>query len=123
LRIDAPAQFLFRRCLRATDLVDTPMTEGQRVFMCIGSANRDESVFEAADEFRLDRGSRDHLTFGAGPHICPGAALARLETRTALRGFVDRVRTVRLAPGYQYDPVPTAMLQGPRVLPLVVEPA
>ena len=32
-----------------------PVEPGQRVFMCIGSGNRDESVFDDADEFRLDR--------------------------------------------------------------------
>lgn len=121
LRLDAPAQFLVRTCRRDIDLVDTPVSAGQRVFMCIGSGNRDEEAFTAADEFRLDRPSREHLSFGVGSHICPGAALARLEARTALRGFLDRVASFRLAPGYEYDALPSAMLQGPRTLRLVLE--
>jgi cytochrome P450 len=123
LRLDAPAQFLVRRCLRDTPLAGTPVSQDQRVFLCIGSGNRDESVFDEADRFRLDRATRDHLSFGSGPHICPGAALARLEARTALRGFVERVASFELAPGYTFDPVPTAMFQGPRTLRLVLHAA
>ena len=78
-------------------------------------------MFDDADAFRLDRETREHLAFGSGPHICPGAALARLELRTALRAFCERVVTFRLADGYEYDALPTAMLQGPRRLQIVIE--
>jgi cytochrome P450 len=122
LRIDAPAQFLVRTCRESIQIGDATVEPGQRVFMCIGSGNRDDSVFDAADEYRLDREKHDHLAFGSGPHICPGAALARLELRTALRQFTERVEAFRIADGYEYDPLPTAMLQGPRRLPLVIEP-
>jgi cytochrome P450 len=123
LRVDAPAQFLVRTCLTDSTLVDTPVAEGERVFLCIGSGNRDGAVYDEPDAFRLDRTTRDHLAFGAGSHICPGAALARLEARTALGRFVHRVASLRLAPGYEYDPLPSAMLQGPRRLWLVLDPA
>ena len=67
--------------------------------------------------------THDHLSFGSGPHICPGASLARLEARTALRAFVERVDAVRLAPTYDFDAVPSAMLQGPKTLRLALTPA
>jgi cytochrome P450 len=121
LRLDAPAQFLVRTCLRDTDLGDATLTAGQRVFVCIGAGNRDETVFAAADEFRLDRASHDHLSFGTGSHICPGSALARLEARTVLAAFVDRVERFRLAPDYEFDALPSAMLQGPKTLRLVLK--
>jgi cytochrome P450 len=120
LRVDAPAQFLVRTSLRDTDLDGAPLTAGQRVFLCIGSGNRDEGVFDGADEFRLDRPSRDHLAFGSGSHFCPGASLARLEARTVLSEFVERVGSFTLAPGYAFDAVPSAMLQGPKTLVLVL---
>ena len=93
------------------------------MFLCIGSGNRDEGVFDGADEFRLDRPSRDHLAFGSGSHFCPGASLARLEARTVLTGFVERVASFTLAPGYVFDAVPSAMLQGPKTLLLVLRSA
>ena len=51
----------------------------------------------------------------------PGAALARLELRTALRAFCERVVAFRLADRYEYDPLPTAMLQGPRRLQIMID--
>lgn len=121
LRIDSPAQFLVRTCQRPTEIDGTEIDAGQRMFMCIGSGNRDTAMFADADDFRLDRESREHLAFGSGPHICPGAALARLELRIALRAFSERVVSFRLASGYDYDHLQTAMLHGPRRLPIVVE--
>jgi cytochrome P450 len=121
LRVDAPAQFLVRTCRETIQIGDSTVEPGQRVFMCIGSGNRDDSVFADADEYRLDREKHDHLAFGSGPHICPGASLARLELRTALRQFTERVVAFHLADGYEYDPLPTAMLQGPRRLPIVID--
>lgn len=48
------------------------------------SANRDGAVFEDADQFRPDRDQSQNLLYGAGIHICPGAALARMQLRVVL---------------------------------------
>jgi cytochrome P450 len=119
LRMDAPAQFMVRTCRRPTDLVGAAVDEGQKVLMCIGSANHDESKFEDPDRFRLDRASREHLTFGSGPHVCPGATLARLEVRTLMREFTRRIVGFRLIDEH-YDSLPIGMLQGQRSLRIVV---
>jgi cytochrome P450 len=58
------------------------------------SANRDEAVFEAPDQFRIDRHPNAHLAFGIGEHICLGAHLARMEIRSALRALVQRLERV-----------------------------
>ncbi len=121
LRVDSPAQFLVRTCQRPTEIDGSALEAGQRVFMCIGSGNRDEKMFSDADEFRLDRETPEHLAFGSGPHICPGSALARLELRIALRAFSERVVSFHLADGYDYAYLPTAMLHGPRHLPIVID--
>jgi len=121
LRMDAPAQFMVRKCHKPMDLTGTPIAEGQRVFMCIGSGNHDETKFEDPDSFRLDRPTREHLSFGAGPHICPGAALARLEVRTLMHEFTRRIVSFHLARPDRYDAIPTGMLQGPRSLPIVID--
>jgi len=55
----------------------------------IGSANLDEDVFVIADVFDVERRNvRDRLAFGTGAHVCPGAALARLEVVTAIEAPV-----------------------------------
>ena len=48
-----------------------------RVFLMFGSANRDEDVFENADDFDITRDTSKAISFGAGPHFCAGAAAAR----------------------------------------------
>jgi cytochrome P450 len=122
LRLDAPAQFMVRTCKRPTELGGEQIESGQKVFMCIGSGNHDDSRFDEPDRFRLDRDSREHLSFGSGPHVCPGAALARLEVRTLMREFTRRVASLRLAdPDQGFDAAPTGMLQGQRTLRIVID--
>jgi cytochrome P450 len=120
LRMDAPAQFMVRTCRRETELGARRIEPGQTVFMCIGAANRDESVHDDPDSFRVDRGSREHLTFGSGRHICPGAGLARMEIRIALRTFMSRVARFHLADP-TFHAMPMAMLLGPRALHIVID--
>ena len=67
--------------------------EGQRVLLLIGSANRDEEVFDDPDRYDLDRNTQALISFGGGRHFCMGAALARLEARIALHELVTRVRS------------------------------
>lgn len=99
LRLDAPVQSLFRTCMKPTAVAGTELEPGATVQLCLGSANRDGSRFTDADEFRIDRPNpRDHLSFGTGPHICPGATLARMEARVVLEELAARVGAIRLAP-------------------------
>lgn len=119
LRYDAPAQFMVRTCLRDTDLGGLSIAEGERIFLSLSAANHDPSVFENPDEFDPSRPTnREHLSFGTGPHVCPGAALARLESRIALNAFLDHVEAVELGADYCYDHAATGMLHGPATLRL-----
>ena len=71
----------------------------------------------------LDRPDpRNHLAFGNGPHVCPGAALARLEARVAINAVLDRVATLRpVQPGF-YENVPVAWAHGPTSLVVNLTP-
>ena len=59
-----------------------PVEADQRVSLCWASANRDENVFDAPDEIRIDRKPNRHFGFGWGPHNCLGSAHARLILRS-----------------------------------------
>lgn len=74
------------------DLFGTPITAGTKVVLYFSSANRDERVFDAADEFHVDRKGNRHLGFGVGAHFCMGAHLARLEARIFLEEFLQQIR-------------------------------
>jgi 2-hydroxy-5-methyl-1-naphthoate 7-hydroxylase len=113
--------FVARGCVRETSIGECPIAPGERVIVGTGSANRDELLFEDGDEFRVDRPNADqHLTFGYGPHVCPGAALARIVARIGIATFLDRFApgSVRLAADFEFENVPTFFEIGPRRLPV-----
>ena len=121
LRIAPPLLFLARGCVHDTAIGDSPIAAGERVIVGTGSANRDELLFEDADDFRVDRPNADqHLTFGYGPHVCPGAAMARIVARIGIATFLERFPpgSVRLAEDYEFENVPTFFEIGPRRLPV-----
>jgi len=126
LRLSPPIMFMARGCTRDVEIAGCPIHAGTRVITGFAAANRDERVFDDPDVFRVDRdNSEQHLTFGYGPHVCPGATLARIEARVGVRAFLDRFPpgSVRLAPGYVFENVPTYFERGPRSLPILIEPA
>jgi len=110
LRHDSPVQRTTRRCAHDTEVGGVAVAAGEWVEMGIGSANRDEAVYDEAEEFRLDRDDpRHHLAFGAGSHVCPGATLARLEAVTAVRVLLERLERIEIVPGASYPPVPGSL--------------
>ena len=97
------------------------MVQGEKIVFGVASANRDERVHDAPDEFRLDRPNfRDHVAFGGGPHICPGASLARLEARVALDTFLDRVGSATPDTGWSPRKTPVFWANGPVDLPVAL---
>ena len=121
LRMDSPVQMLARTCTRELALDGVPLAAGERVIFHLGAANRDEQEFEEPDAFRLERpNARQHVAFGAGAHVCPGAYLARMETRVMLEALLARVERIALAPGYAWDPNPVFWALGPRTLRLTL---
>jgi len=123
LRIEPPVRFVVRRCAHATDLEGTEIDPDQPVLVSIEAANRDAAVFERPDEFDMHREHpRDHVTFGAGPHICPGAFLARLEGRVVVETFLEFVEDVHLVDGAGYVANPISWARGPVELPVVLTP-
>jgi cytochrome P450 len=122
LRYDAPIQFMFRRTTRAVDVGGRMLEPRSLVLALIGSANRDNRQFERAEEFDVTRGAAGHLAFGAGPHFCLGAYLARLEGRIALEALVAELPAFeRGASRLEY--VDSYLVRGLRSLEVVPVPA
>jgi cytochrome P450 len=116
-------QVLARAVLAETEIEGCPLHVGDRVVFGIASANRDETAHDRASEFRLDRPRpRDHLAFGTGPHVCPGASLARLEATAVVEELCTRVDALRLADDFELDPNPVFWAHGHRSLRVVVTP-
>ena len=119
LRLAPPVMFIPRGCRRDTEVDGTEVHDGQRVVLGTGCANRDESVFPHGDDFDVDRANGlDHLTFGYGPHFCPGAPLARAVARIGVTAFLEHfpAGTIRLTDGFIYENVPAFFETGPKYL-------
>jgi cytochrome P450 len=98
LRFDNSTQMLARRIARDLDLHGERLRAGDRALLLVGSANRDERVFERAGEYDIRRDTSQSLSFGRGVHFCLGAALARLEGRVVLEEWWRRF------PDYEIEP-------------------
>lgn len=72
------------------------ISRGEMTLGVIGSANRDERVFEHPDTLDITRPENKHLAFGYGIHFCLGAPLARLEAQIAINTLLDRLPELRL---------------------------
>ena len=117
LRYDAPIQMVFRTASCDTEIAGTPIPKGSTVVPLLGSANRDERVFDAPDRFDVGRDAKGHLAFGLGVHFCLGAALARLEARVALEGLVPLL--AECEPGQSVAPfIDSFLVRGRTQLPV-----
>jgi cytochrome P450 len=67
------------------------LRRGQRVFLLLQSANRDEREFSEPDRFDITRRASRHVGFGHGQHHCIGMHVARVEGRVLLEELVMRV--------------------------------
>jgi hypothetical protein len=144
LRYDAPVQLTSRVARGELAVGDVTAPDGAVILLLLAAAGRDPEVFADPDRFdvrrgrggpgasgtsgtsgasgtgagrgaRTERGTGDHLAFGAGPHFCLGAPLARLEATVAIRAFAARVTEPELAAdglGYR----PNLNLRGPERL-------
>ncbi|GAA3686070.1 cytochrome P450 [Nonomuraea antimicrobica] len=98
LRFDVNHGFGLRRYLpEETEIGGQALPAGTTVVCAIASANRDENVFDHADQMDLGRTPNPHLAFSAGPHSCLGQALARTEMQVALETLLRRLPTLELA--------------------------
>jgi len=110
MRFDAPLHLFERTATVDTELGGVKIEKGQKIAALIGSANRDSSVFERADEMDLTRDPNPHIGFGAGIHFCLGAPLARLEMSVSLPALWEKYPNMQL----DGNPVrrPTFVLRG-----------
>ncbi len=96
LRLDSPLQMFERWVPEDTEIGGQLLAKGSKVGLLFGSANHDESVFEASEGLDLMRAPNPHVSFGAGVHHCVGAPLAKVELEVALGLFTKRVRAIEL---------------------------
>jgi cytochrome P450 len=104
LRYDAPFQMNLRYVTEDVELGGRTLRAGDLIRQALGSANRDPARFDDPDVFRIQRPPARHLSFGLGPHFCPGAPLARLQAQIAVDTMVRQLPALRLDPEFAAQP-------------------
>ncbi|WP_422746012.1 cytochrome P450 [Mycobacterium sp. WMMD1722] len=120
LRIESPVKGDFRLSRVPVKVGEEQLAAGSTLMVINGAANRDPRRFENPDAFDPERkNARQHLAFGRGIHSCPGAPLARAETRVGLERLLDRTTDIRISQAEhgpagerRYSYIPTYILRG-----------
>ena len=93
-----PIAQMMRQVLNDYEHGGVTMKKGDMVAIPAALYNLDDAIFDSAAEVDLSRPKSLHLTFGTGPHACPGSGLARLEVEIFLQEWLSRI------PDFQVDP-------------------
>jgi cytochrome P450 len=96
LRFDAPVVQSWEVALADTEVGGVMIREGEPVFPLLGACNHDESRFDDADSFRIDRDNNVPVAFSLGPHHCMGSALARMEVSILFEAIASRFPNLEL---------------------------
>lgn len=97
LRWASPASHFMRYAVRDVELHGRTIREGEPVSVWLGSANRDERVFDDPWTFDPARRPNKQVAFGVGPHYCIGSGVATLALTVFLEQFLERVSEVEIA--------------------------
>ena len=110
---------LSRIALEDVDIRGVRVRAGDAVYVSYLAANRDPEVFPDPDTVDFDRSPNPHVSFGFGPHYCPGGMLARLESELLVDTVLDRVPGLKLAVAPEDVPFKKgALIRGPEALPV-----
>jgi cytochrome P450 len=118
LRYFSVNETLTRTVAQDVDLGGQRLCRGEHLMLSWLSANRDEAVFDRADEVVIDREVNPHVAFGVGPHRCIGMHLARTMFKVLLGAVLARL------PDYRVDREATRFYAGnPELNGVVTMPA
>ena len=117
LRLYTPYRGFARTARHDVDLGGKRIRAGDALAVVFTSGNRDGAVFPDPDTYRLDRGETDLLTFGRGPHMCPGAPLARVLLVEVLAQIAAKTRRLTLSGPIEMTRWPE---YGPLSVPLTI---
>jgi len=112
MRLRSPTQGLSTRTTSQDEVFQgVKVPKGSQLHLRWAAANIDEDEFECPRDLQLDRRAvTRHLTFSAGPRVCPGAGISRLEQTIAWNRLLDRIDRLEYAPGNTFLHQPGIML-------------
>lgn len=97
LRWQTPLSYMRRTATADCELRGKQIRKDDQILMWYLSGNRDEDVFDRADEFDLLReDTHKHLAFGYGIHYCVGSRLAEMQLRILWEELLPRIDRIEL---------------------------
>ncbi|QGN36736.1 cytochrome P450 [Klebsiella oxytoca] len=91
MRFESPLQMSRRRVVAPVTFLGRDLKAGDNILLCLGSANRDETVFDDAECFIPGRkNAQKQLGFGAGAHQCIGQLLAQFQAENLAAALSQR---------------------------------
>jgi cytochrome P450 len=121
IRFESPVQTFFRTTTRDTEISGCRVSEGEKVLMFLGAANRDPRRWEDPTRYDITRKTSGHVGFGSGIHMCVGQLVARLEGEVVLAALARRIESLEITGPVQRRYNNT--LRGLESLPVTVKPA
>jgi cytochrome P450 len=112
LRLRSPTQGLSTRVPSQDEVFQgVQVPKGSMLHLRWGAANIDADEFQCPHDLDLERKAVSrHLAFSAGPRVCPGATISRLEQLVAWNCLLDRLESIAYADGNSFLHQPGIML-------------
>jgi cytochrome P450 len=116
IRWTTPVKHFMRSATADTEIGGRKIAKGDWLWLAYPSGNRDETVFDDPDAFRVDRTPNKHLAFGYGAHLCLGQHLAKMEMRILFEELLPRLESL------EFNGQPrrslASFVSGPKSLPI-----
>tara|TARA_E500000331_G_scaffold357253_1_gene418363 strand:- start:1205 stop:2431 length:1227 start_codon:yes stop_codon:yes gene_type:complete len=117
IRWQTPLSYMRRTAMEDTEIRGQKIRKGDRVLMWYASGNRDESVFENANDLVIDRkNARNHLAFGFGLHRCMGNRLAEMQLRILWEEIQQRYHQIEVVG--EPERIRSSFVRGYKTLPV-----
>ena len=112
MRLRSPTQGLSTRTTIQDEVFQgVTVPKGSLLHLRFGAANVDPDEWANPFELNLERKALTrHLVFSAGPRVCPGAGISRLEQQLAWDILLDRLPGIRYGEGNTFVHQPGIML-------------
>ncbi|HEY2483222.1 MAG TPA: cytochrome P450 [Caulobacteraceae bacterium] len=120
LRFCSPVIYMPRTATRDSEIAGTTISQGDKVVMYFGAANRDPAQFDAPDRLDLARAPNEHIAFGGGPHVCLGQHLARIEIDAILVEVLTRMPDLEIPSPPEW--LASTFISGPKSMPVRFTP-
>jgi cytochrome P450 len=120
LRWSTPIIHVRRTAVEDVEMHGETISAGDPVAFILAAANHDPEVFDGPERFDITRDPNPHITMSAGPHVCLGQAVAKIEIRILFEELLARTRDIIQTGRVQYSR--DSFVRGVRTLPVEFVP-